>query len=369
LGKKISRVVLTFFGALLGCGLVILVDEILMAFGVPSIHVALLTAALIAIYLVCGITCAIIFYIISPKLIDRFLDFVKQTEIKLTQMPIMDIFFGVLGLILGLLVALLFSTLVNEIPIPWLAILINIGLYILCGYLGCSIAVKRRAEVNPSDWMKQNKQETTQQTGSSKYARPKILDTSVIIDGRIADICKTGVVEGELVVPGFVLKELQHIADSSDALKRNRGRRGLDILNTMQKDLRQPITVEEKDYDDIAEVDSKLIRLAYDVNGVVVTNDYNLNKVAGVKKVPVLNINELANALRPVVLPGEEMHVTVMNEGKEAGQGVGYLDDGTMIVVEAGRKHVGQDVEVIVTSVLQTSAGRMIFAKLKQDRH
>ena len=166
-------------------------------------------------------------------------------------------------------------------------------------------------------------------------------------------------------MPGFVLQELRHIADSADSLKRNRGRRGLDILNKMQQELDIPIKVNETDYDDIAEVDAKLIKLAYDMGGVVVTNDYNLNKVAGVQRVPVFNINELANAIKPVVLPGEEMTVTIVKEGKEAGQGVAYLDDGTMIVVDGGRRRVGDAVEVSVTSVLQTSAGRMIFAKIK----
>ena len=171
--------------------------------------------------------------------------------------------------------------------------------------------------------------------------------------------------EGTIVVPAFVLAELRHIADSADALKRNRGRRGLDILNRMQQEQDIPIKVVNTDYDDIQEVDAKLIKLAYDMNGVVVTNDYNLNKVAGVQRVPVFNINELANAIKPVVLPGEEMRLTIVKEGKELGQGVGYLNDGTMIVVDGGKRYLGEDVTVIVTSALQTAAGRMIFAKLK----
>ena len=174
-----------------------------------------------------------------------------------------------------------------------------------------------------------------------------------------------GIVEGNIIVPGFVLQELRHIADSADALKRNRGRRGLDILARMQETLELPIHVVETDYDDIAEVDAKLIRLAYDMSGVVVTNDYNLNKVAGVQRVPVFNINELANAVKPILLPGEEMEAVVMKEGKEAGQGVAYLDDGTMIVIDGAKRFVGETVSILVTSVLQTAAGRMIFAKMK----
>ena len=195
--------------------------------------------------------------------------------------------------------------------------------------------------------------------------QPKILDTSVIIDGRIADICKTGFIEGPLIIPAFVLEELRHIADSSDALKRNRGRRGLDILNRIQKELDINVEIVEKDFEELTEVDTKLLKLAQYMNGKVITNDYNLNKVAEFQRVPVLNINELANAVKPVVLPGEEMIVQVIKDGKEFGQGVAYLDDGTMIVVDGGKRYIGDTIEVVVTSVLQTAAGRMIFVKPK----
>ena len=196
-------------------------------------------------------------------------------------------------------------------------------------------------------------------------AIPKIFDTSVIIDGRIADIMKTGFLEGPIVIPEFVLVELRHIADSSDALKRNRGRRGLDILNKIQTEYGVEIynTVGDKALEEIPEVDAKLLKLGQMMNGKVVTNDYNLNKVAGIKGVDVLNINELANTLKPVVLPGEEMILALVKEGKENNQAVAYLDDGTMIVVEEGKKYIGQTIKVVVTSVLQTAAGRMIFAK------
>ncbi len=195
---------------------------------------------------------------------------------------------------------------------------------------------------------------------------PKVLDTSVLIDGRILDIAKAGFLEGELIIPAFVLAELRHIADSSDALRRNRGRRGLDIIAHIQEDLSGcTVRVEEQDYPDLQEVDVKLLRLSRDVGGVVMTNDYNLNKVAAVTGVRVMNINELANAVKPVVLPGEEMTVQVVREGKEPGQGVAYLDDGTMVVVESARRHVGEVLDVVVTTVLQTSAGRMIFGRVK----
>jgi uncharacterized protein YacL len=201
--------------------------------------------------------------------------------------------------------------------------------------------------------------------GLTGQAAPKILDTSVIIDGRISDITRSGFLEGDLIVPGFVLEELQHIADSSDVLKRNRGRRGLDILNKIQKEPYSTVRILEQDYEDVTEVDTKLVKLAKELNGKVVTNDYNLNKVCELHGVPVLNINELANSVKPVVLPGEELKVNVIKDGKEQGQGVAYLDDGTMIVVDGGRRYIGQTVGVLVTSVLQTAAGRMIFAKPK----
>lgn len=205
------------------------------------------------------------------------------------------------------------------------------------------------------------------QTASLTQAelKPNILDTSVIIDGRIADLCKTGFVSGTLVIPEFVLEELQHIADSSDLLKRNRGRRGLDILNKMQKELPINVVIHEERFDETPEVDSKLVKLAKLLPGKVVTNDFNLNKVCELQGVAVLNINDLANAIKPVVLPGEELSVQIVKDGKEFGQGVAYLDDGTMIVVEGGREFIGATVGVIVTSVLQTSAGRMIFARPK----
>ncbi|MCL2025852.1 MAG: hypothetical protein FWG92_03500 [Leptospirales bacterium] len=193
----------------------------------------------------------------------------------------------------------------------------------------------------------------------------KILDTSAIIDGRIADLCTTGFIEGILVIPNFVLHELQMIADSADSIKRNRGRRGLDILNKMQKDMSIKIKVSDMDFPDIQEVDAKLVKLGKIMNGKVITNDFNLNKVAEFQGVTALNINQLYNVLKPVVLPGEEMSVTLVKDGKDQNQAIAYLDDGTMVVVENGRRRLNELVDVVVTSVLQTTAGRMIFARLK----
>lgn len=195
----------------------------------------------------------------------------------------------------------------------------------------------------------------------------KILDTSVIIDGRIADVCTTGFVEGTFIVPQFILKELQHIADSSDSMKRARGRRGLDILNQVQKMSGITIKIIDEDFPQIREVDAKIVALAKRYPARIVTNDLNLNKVAALQGVKVLNINELSNALKPVVLPGEGIRVFILKEGKESGQGVAYLDDGTMIVVDEGKRFIGKNADVIVTSVLQTTAGRMIFTRLKDE--
>jgi uncharacterized protein YacL len=198
-------------------------------------------------------------------------------------------------------------------------------------------------------------------TGPEK--RYRILDTSVIIDGRIADVCETGFLDGTLVIPQFVLKELQLVADSSDSMKRNRGRRGLDILQKIQKMSGVEVTISDVDFPEVREVDLKLIELARTLQGKIVTNDFNLNKVAQLRGVDVLNINELANSLKPVVLPGEVMKVFILKEGKEYNQGVAYLDDGTMVVVDNARKMIGRTIDVVVTSVLQTTAGKMIFGR------
>jgi len=198
---------------------------------------------------------------------------------------------------------------------------------------------------------------------ASRLHQYKVLDTSVIIDGRIADICETGFLDGTLVVPQFVLRELQQVADSSDSMKRNRGRRGLDVLQRVQKMTNVHVQIVETDFPEVKEVDLKLIELAKRLSGKIVTNDFNLNKVAQLRGVAVLNINELANSLKPVVLPGEVLRVFVLKEGKEPGQGVAYLDDGTMVVVDQGKRAIGRTIEVTVTSVLQTTAGKMIFCR------
>lgn len=313
---------------------------------------------------------AIIFYIITFWAVDHMVNVVKWFEDRIVKAPVTDILFGSLGLIFGLIVAFLAGLAINHIEIPIVNEFVPILLTLLLGYLGFQVGFKKRDELtNLFSFTRASKKKTSGDLGDdheqASSKRLKILDTSVIIDGRIADICRTGFLEGILVIPHFVLAELQHIADSSDALKRNRGRRGLDTLNRIQKEVNIEVQMYEGDFDDVQEVDSKLVKLAKLLNGTVVTNDFNLNKVCEIQNVSVLNINDLANAVKPVVLPGEELNVQVIKDGKEYNQGVAYLDDGTMIVVEEGRDYIGKKIDVVVTSVLQTSAGRMIFAKPK----
>ncbi|RLQ91787.1 PIN/TRAM domain-containing protein [Falsibacillus albus] len=310
---------------------------------------------------------AVIFYILAFWAIDYVVDFVKWFEDTLVKAPVTDILFGSLGLIFGLIVAFLAGLPLNTITIPIVNTVAPILLTLLLGYLGFQVGFKKRDELINlfSNANRTNKKKVAEDELEKPAKTLKILDTSVIIDGRIADICQTGFIEGIIVIPQFVLEELQHIADSSDALKRNRGRRGLDILNRIQKELAIEVQIYEGDFEEIQEVDSKLVKLAKLTNGIVVTNDFNLNKVCELQNVQVFNINDLANAVKPVVLPGEELKVQVIKDGKEQNQGIAYLDDGTMIVVEEGRNYIGKYIDVLVTSVLQTSAGRMIFAKPK----
>ncbi|WP_026593147.1 PIN/TRAM domain-containing protein [Bacillus sp. UNC437CL72CviS29] len=319
---------------------------------------------------------AIILFLTTFWLVDYIVQLIKHIEEALVKAPVTDVLFGTLGLISGLIVAYLILIPIREFTIPVISTVLQIFFTLLLGYLGFQVGFKKRNELlglftlpqrggkkkNNNSGNEEAEAETGVEESSSHW---KILDTSVIIDGRIADICQTKFLEGTIVIPQFVLEELQHIADSSDALKRNRGRRGLDILNRIQKEMPIPVEIYEGDFEDIQEVDSKLVKLAKITGGTVVTNDFNLNKVSELQGVTVLNINDLANAIKPVVLPGEELSVYVVKDGKEQNQGVAYLDDGTMIVVEDGREYVGSQLDVLVTSVLQTSAGRMIFAKRK----
>ncbi|KMO87105.1 DNA-binding protein [Megasphaera cerevisiae DSM 20462] len=306
-------------------------------------------------------------YILSPFILKLIWAAIHRIETGLSDFESQDLIVGTLGLLFGLIIANLIGLAFARLPI--------IGAYgpivfsIVFGYAGMSIAIRKKNDIMSLAGSlrigKQNKDHSSKRRDTDFSG--KLLDTSSIIDGRIAEICSTGFLEGPLLVPVFVLEELQLIADSSDLLKRNKGRRGLDILKQMQEDNYVEVRIINDDFDDVQGVDSKLVRLGRKINAKVVTNDYNLNKVAALQGVVVLNINDLANALKPARIPGEEMNVLIVKAGKEENQGVAYLDDGTMIVVENGQKYIGETVPVMVTSVLQTSAGRMIFVKIADE--
>ncbi|MBO5515134.1 MAG: TRAM domain-containing protein [Schwartzia sp.] len=321
----------------------------------------------------------------ASYLISTLKRFSAWVETQLNKMPIHDVLAGAIGLSLGLILATLLGGAFSRIPI--VGNYLPVVFAIVFGYLGIRITMTKREEIADmfsfiprffKDVLKARevRQEPapapipeplpeikTEMPETGEDKRYKLLDTSAIIDGRIADVIDSGFLEGTLLIPVFVLEELQRIADSADALKRVRGRRGLDILQKIRSEAKLAVEIDSRDFDDIAEVDSKLVRLGQLVGGKIVTNDYNLNKVSELQGVPVLNVNELANAVKPVVVPGESMRVTVVKDGKEQGQGVAYLDDGTMIVIEGGHRHLNQNIDVEVTSALQTAAGRMIFAK------
>jgi len=297
-----------------------------------------------------------IWLIILPAIAMVSLALIFIGEIKGLKYHPMAYVGGFLGAILGLVIGSLLGYVLLRLEGGiFLFILINS----LFAYLGYTVGLAWGKELGDLPMF--------QRRGRSEHPRRKILDTSVIIDGRVPDICDAGFIEGVLVAPQFILNELQHIADSSDPLKRARGRRGLDILNRLQKNPQVQFEILDKDFPKIKEVDSKLIALAKEIEADVLTNDFNLNKVALIQGVNVLNINQLANAVKPIVLPGESLSVTIAKQGKEKGQGVAYLEDGTMVVVEQGEYLLNKSIEVTVTSILQTPAGRMIFAAPKTN--
>lgn len=306
---------------------------------------------------------AIVGYILSHFILRLIWAAIHRIEFSLSGLSGQDLLAGTIGLLIGLIIANLIGLAFARLPI--------IGAYgpivfnLVFGYAGMSIAVRKKTEISALlssfRFGKQSKDKTVKKDGGPVG---KLLDTSSIIDGRIAELCATGFLEGPLLVPVFVLEELQLIADSSDLLKRTKGRRGLDILKQMQEDRYVQVDIISDDFEDAQGVDSKLIRLGRQLGAKVITNDYNLNKVAELQGVIVLNINDLANAMKPARVPGEEMNVLIVKAGKEENQGIAYLDDGTMIVVENGEKYIGMNIPVTVTSVLQTSAGRMIFVKV-----
>ena len=371
--RKFIRGMITVIGAVLGNGLFLLFAYGLSKAGMINFANIFTKNQQLGIALVFAIIFGILFYRLAPAIIKGSQKLADGIEIDLKGVSPDEIIVGVIGLVVGLLIALLITQLYSVIENRYLYMVITIITYIVFAYLGIVIAT-RKVKDTLSAVMEAKTQKNDQNAFFSRGKKksegvPKIFDTSVIIDGRIAEIVKTGFLEGPIIIPEFVLVELRHIADSSDSLKRTRGRRGLDILNKIQTDYGVEIynTDNEKILKEIPEVDVKLLKLAQLMNGKVVTNDFNLNKVATINGVSVLNINELANTLKPVVIPGEEMTVSLVKQGKDNNQAVAYLDDGTMIVVEDGRRMIGKTTEINVTSVLQTSAGRMIFGRLKKN--
>ncbi|WP_296129413.1 PIN domain-containing protein [uncultured Anaerococcus sp.] len=362
--KRIIRLVFTLIGAVLG---IVVLKVVNAAFGfIPNSGKLFIGANILASALF-----AFIFYLIADPIANKATISFSSLEKKISKLPAANLVIGVLGIILGFLVAALASTPLTKLSLPVVGnsifVLLSILLYIGFGYLGWRLAIRNAddliAFMTRSKEDKKEKKEKIAFDRANMTASPKVLDTSVIIDGRILDIINTDFLEGELIVTEFVLEELQHIADSPDDLKRERGRRGLDIIKKIQETDKINLKVLDKDYEDIKEVDAKLLKLALDLGAKVFTNDYNLSKVANVQGIPILNINDLANALKPVVIPGELMQIEVIKEGKGKNQGVGYLEDGTMVVVEDGADLIDQVINAKVTSVLQTSAGRMIFVR------
>jgi uncharacterized protein YacL len=327
-----------------------------------------------------AVASAILAFIITPYI--TVIPFIWVRD-KIRVAAASDLVAAVIGLLIGLILSALFAIPLQYLPPPF-GQLAPFVAAVVCGYLGLTAAVQRKTDIvylfhnsllrrgrdrDEERDRERSKKREPEKEQTTPPAEPRIeilLDTSTIIDGRIADISQTGFIMGTLVVPRFILNELQRIADSADTMRRNRGRRGLEILNRLQKDATVPIDIIDTDVEGIADVDGKLVKLARDLHCPIITNDFNLNRVAELQGIKVLNINELANAIKPVLLPGEDIHIKIMQDGKELGQGVGYLDDGTMIVVENGRQYMNTTIEVTVTRVLQTVAGRMIFAHPKQ---
>lgn len=307
---------------------------------------------------------ALVCFLLSGAIIRKGSEWATSLETRMDKMTLAQLLSSILGLISGLLIAALVSQVIGFLGASIFTTAFSAILYVFLGAVGLSIGLRRSEDMAQMLGRIPGFRERRAGRRNAAQGRPKLLDTSIIIDGRILDVCRTGFMEGELIVPDFVLDELRRIADSSDAIRRTRGRRGLDILQRLQEESGVSVRVErtEADHD---EADVRLIRMAQQMGAAIVTGDYNLNKAASVAGVGVLNLNDLVGALRPVVLPGEEMSVSILKEGKEPGQGVGYLEDGTMIVVEGGQSRQGQAVTAVVTSALQTSAGRMIFARLK----
>jgi len=301
--------------------------------------------------------------ILTPYFTTRPLRLIRRTLLSVSTQTLAS---GLTGLVVGLIIAALLTFPLSLLPAPIGKVLPFVGV-LLFGYLGMAVFVMRQTDLFSLFRLTPGHSGEEATTANAPSYRTVLLDTSVIIDGRIADIARTGFLVGTLLIPRFVLNELQFIADSSDNLRRQRGRRGIEVISQLQKDTSTPLRISDMDVEGVREVDDKLVVLARQLKCPILTNDYNLNRIAELQGVSVLNVNELANAVKLVFLPGESIEVNVIQEGKEVGQGVGYLDDGTMVVVEDGRSHLNKKINVTVTKVLQTAAGRMIFARMEKS--
>ena len=362
--KRIIQLVITLIGAVLG---IVVLNAVNAAVSIIDPRGIIY----IVFNIFAGLIGGVIFYLLALAVTDKIIASFSKFEGQISEIPANKLIVGTLGAIIGIIIATLISRPLTSLHLPYVGnsifVLLSILLYLGLGFLGWRVASKNSDDFFNLFKNSKESRESKKYEKNKKLASAKILDTSVIIDGRIVDILDTEFIEGDLVISEFVLEELQHIADSPDDLKRERGRRGLDIVNSIKNNKNTNLVIVDTDYPDIKEVDSKLLKLALDLNGKIFTNDYNLNKVADVQGIPVLNINDLANALKPVVIPGESMEIEVIKLGKGRNQGVGYLEDGTMVVVENGDKYLDKTIKAVVTSVLQTSAGRMIFVKSEED--
>lgn len=363
--KKYLRILMAIAGLALGY----VVSDIILDSNIVKVNNGYIE---IAIYVIGILIFGILLYLIAPPIFDRIEKLIDNIERQILDQQRKLSLIGLLGIITGIIIAFLLSLPISLLTLPpifkMIINIVSVLMYYIMAVLGFRFAIKYESDiVSIFSRMKTNKNEENYDKiskSSNIKTNKKIIDTSVLIDGRIKQIAETGFLEGDIVIPNFVLEELQLIADSADDLKRERGRRGLDIVKELQNSDIINVVIEKKDYKDRKEVDIKLLKLANESRAIIVTNDYNLNKLAKVQNIKVLNINDLANSVKTVVIPGERMLVNIIKEGKEKKQGLAYLEDGTMIVVEEGKDLIGKEVEVMVTTVLQTSAGKMIFTKI-----
>lgn len=356
ISRIIGFILFVIAGAFLGEPLGSIINEIWKASPLSTIIYQIITAAVMGI----------IGFLIAPWISIKPVNAIRK---QLSKLSAHSLFYGLIGLIFGLITAALLAYPISLLPSPFGSIVPFIAV-LLFGYLGIVLFVSREKDLQKvfRSFSKggADADDRTDTTGLQDTRRI-LVDTSAIIDGRIADIAKTGFIPGRLLIPRFVLNELQYVSDSADNLRRQRGRRGMEVLAELQKETAVPVTITDIDVEGVREVDERLVVLARQLSCPILTNDYNLNRVAELQGVTVLNINELANAVKAILLPGETLEMNIIQEGKEYGQGVGYMEDGTMVVVENGHRYIGKSIDITVTKVLQTAAGRMIFAKPEND--